>query len=119
MWSLQLNPALLALLSQSHSAAASSSEHACRGNAAAGDSVRLVQPAVIYMWGVQQVLDVPRYPCLVQHLADTMNSDADSECMLVLALSLAGRSAVEVEVVDAGRLQTWLGMSAPGDGPGC
>jgi hypothetical protein len=34
----------------------------------------------------------------------------------VLALSLAGRSAVEV--VDAGRLQTWLGMSAAGDGHG-
>jgi hypothetical protein len=43
-----------------------------------------------------------------------MSSDADSEYMLVLALSLAGRLAVEV--VDAGRLQTWLGMSATGDG---
>ena len=50
----------------------------------------------------------------MQHLADTMNCDADSEYMLLLAMSLAGRSAVEV--VDAGRLQTWLGMSAAGDG---
>jgi hypothetical protein len=99
IWALQLNPA-----------AASDSENACHDNAAVGDSqseivgVRLVQPRP----------DVPRYPCPVQHLADTMNSDADSEYVLVLALSLAGRSAVEV--VDAGRLQTWLGMSAPGDG---
>ena len=94
MWALQLNPA----------AASNSSEDACHNNAAVGDSVRLVQP----------LPDVPRYPCPVQHLADAMNSGADSEYMLVLALSLAGRSAVEV--VDAGRLQTWLGMSAPGDG---
>jgi hypothetical protein len=60
------------------------------------------------------VVPLPRYPCPVQHLADTMNCDADSEYILVLALSMAGRSAAEV--VDAGRLQTWLGMSAAGDG---
>jgi hypothetical protein len=83
-WALQLNPA-----------AEPSSETACHNKAPMGDSVQLVQPLPD---------DVPRYPCPVQHLADTMNSDADSEYMLVLALSLAGRSAVEV--VDAGRLQT-------------
>ncbi len=93
LWALQMNPA-----------AAPSSENACHNNAPVDDSVRLVQP----------LPDVPRYPCPVQHVADTMSSNEDSEYMLVLALSLAGRSAVEV--VDAGRLQTWLGMSAAGDG---
>jgi hypothetical protein len=43
---------------------------------------------------VQPLPGAPRCPCLVQHLADTINSDADSEHMLVPALSLAGRSAV-------------------------
>jgi hypothetical protein len=74
MWAMQLGPA-----------AASSSENACHDKAPMGDSVRLVQP----------LPDMPRYPCPVQHLADIMNCDADSEYMLVLALSMAGRSAVD------------------------
>jgi hypothetical protein len=47
-------------------------------------------------------------------VADTIIGDADSQYMLVLDLSLAGRAAVEV--VDAGRLQAWLAMPAPGEG---
>jgi hypothetical protein len=94
MWALQLNPA-----------DEPSSENACHNTAPVGESVQLAQPLPD---------DVPRYSCPVQHLADTMNSDTDSEYMLVLALSLAGRSAVEV--VDAGRLQTWLSISTAGDG---
>ena len=86
MWALQLNPA-----------AEPSSETACHNKAPAGDTVQFV----------------PRHPCVVQHLADTMSSDADSEYMLVLALSLAGRSAVEV-VMPGGCRPGWacppLGM---------
>jgi hypothetical protein len=62
---------------------------------------------------VQSLTDVPRYPFPVQQLADTMSSDADSQYMLVLALSLAGRAGVEV--VDAGRLQTWLAGQVAAD----
>ena len=51
--------------------------------------------------------DVPRYPaCPVQRLADGIQTDADRQFMLVMALALAGRAAVGM--IDEGRLQTWL-----------
>jgi hypothetical protein len=94
----QLNPALL----QSHSDAATKTEHACCSSSAPSDVLR--GP------------DVPRYPaCPVQRLADGIQTDADRQFMLVMALALAGR--VTVEIVDEGRLQAWLAAQPQGQGP--
>ncbi len=94
IWDVQLNPALL----QSQSRAASLSDHACCSS------------------DVQRGPDVPRYPaCPVQRLADGIQTDADRQFMLVMALALPGRAAVEI--VDEGRLQTWLGALAQRQGP--
>lgn len=49
----------------------------------------------------------------MQHLADTVSSDADRRYMLVMGLALAGRAAAQV--VDAGRLQAWLAIPTPGE----
>jgi hypothetical protein len=98
IWEVQLYPALL----QSHSDAAMKTEPACRSNVVSS--------------GVQRWSDVPRYPaCPVQRLADGIQTDADRQFMLVMALALAGR--VTVEIVDEGRLQAWLAAQPQGQGP--
>jgi hypothetical protein len=106
IWTSQLNPAAPAGR-RAHPAAAavSSSEHTCHGSAAlSSHACRLVQPAP----------DLPRYPCLAQHLADAVRSTADRQFMLLMALALAGRAANDA--VDAGRLQAWLAIPAQGEG---
>jgi hypothetical protein len=105
IWELQLNPASSAGQAHPAAVAVSSSEHTCHGSAALiSNACRLVQPAP----------DLPRHPCLAQHLADAVRSTADRQFMLMMALALAGRAANDV--VDAGRLQAWLAIPAEGEG---
>ncbi len=56
---------------------------------------------------------MPRYPaCPVQRLADGIQTDADRQSMLVMALALAGRAAVGI--IDESRLQAWLAAQPQG-----
>jgi hypothetical protein len=83
IWHVQLNPGLL----QSHySEAAMNTEPARCSISAPSD--------------VQRGPDVPRYSaCLVQRLADGIQTDADRQFMLAMALALAGRAAVEISSI--------------------
>ena len=51
----------------------------------------------------------------MQRLADGAQTDVDRQFMLVMALALAGRAAVDI--IDEGRLQTWLAAHAERQGP--
>jgi hypothetical protein len=95
IWDVQLNPAAL----QSQSGAAAHSDHANCSNTAPSN--------------VQRGPDVPRYPaCPVQRLSDGIQTDADRQFMVLMALALAGRAAVGI--VDESRLQAWLAAQPQG-----
>ena len=95
VWDVQLNPALL----QAHSDAATKTEHVCCSSNAPSDVQRGPDVPTRDLVGTQHV------QCNVL-LADGIQTDADRQFMLVMALALAGRAAVEI--IDEGRLQTWL-----------
>jgi hypothetical protein len=94
VWDVQLDPALL----QAHSDAATKTEHVCCSS---------LHP-VMCSEGLNQMFPGTQHgmSSATSKLADGIQTDADRQFMLVMALAVAGRAAVEI--IDEGRLQMWL-----------